>query len=65
MKTNALIEYKVIIDGTHALAMSTEHMIKHYSYLEDKHKTHWYRGTDTILSEYPYLNWLSKKKILV
>ena len=62
VKTDALIENKVIRDGTHALVLISEDILNYYSHLEDKHKTHWYRGTDTILSEYPYNNWLSKKK---
>ena len=62
VKTDALIENKVIRDGTHAFAAVNEDILKFYSHLEDKHKTHWYRGTGTILSEYPYTNWLSKKK---
>ena len=62
VKTDALIENKVIRDGTHALVAINGDILQYYSHLEDKHKTHWYRGTDTILSEYPYYNWLSKKK---
>ena len=62
VKTDALIEKKVIRDGTHAVANSNEELLQFYSHLEDKYKTHWYRGTGTILSEYPYANWLSKKK---
>ena len=62
VKTRALVENKVLRDGTHAFAVSTEDIINHHSHLEDKHKTHWYRSTGTILSEYPYYNWLSKKK---
>ena len=46
---------------THAYAAVTEDIVR-LNYLADIFKTHWYRGTDTILSEYPYLNWLSKKK---
>ena len=61
-KTDTLIENKVIREGTHAFAIENEFILKDYSHLEDKHKTHWYRGTDTILSEYPYSNWLSKTK---
>ena len=62
VKTGALIENKVIRDGTHAYSTVNSVILNLYTHLEDKHKTHWYRGTDTILSEYPYLNWLSKKK---
>ena len=58
VKTEALIENKVIRDGTHAYSTTNSVILQ----LEDKHKTHWYRGTDTILSENPYSNWLSKKK---
>ena len=52
---------QVIGNGTHAYAAVTEDIVR-LNYLADFFKTHWYRGTDTILSEYPYLNWLSKKK---
>ena len=62
LKTDALVENKVIREGTHAFATVNEDILNFYYLLEDKHKTHWYRGTDTILSEYPYSNWVSKKK---
>ena len=62
VKTDALIENKVISDGTHALATVNEDLLLYYLHLENKHKTRWYRSTSTILSEYPYNNWLSKKK---
>ena len=58
-KTIELVETKVIKAGTHAYANDNESMIK-YKHLEEKYKVHWYRGTDTILSESPYYNWLSK-----
>ena len=61
-KTDKLVENKVIRDQTHAFANSNEDILQFYSHLEDKHKTHWYRSTGTFLSEYPYLNWRSKKK---
>ena len=61
-KTDVLIEGKVIKDGTHAFASANQDILNWYTYLEDNYKTHWYRGTETILSEYPYNNWLSKKK---
>ena len=59
-KTIELVETKVIKAGTHAYALATEDILNHYPHLEDKYKTHWYRGTDTIMSEYPYVNWLTK-----
>ena len=61
-KTDKLVENKVLRDGTHAYATVNSDILGYWSQLEDKYKTHWYRGTDTILSEYPYSNWLSKKK---
>ena len=59
-KTNELVETKVIKAGTHAYAVATEEILNYYSHIEDKYKTHWYRGTDTIMSENPYVNWLTK-----
>ena len=61
-KTDALIENKVIRDGTHAYATANSDILGYYSHLEETYKTHWYQSTSTILSEYPYSNWLSKKK---
>ena len=61
-KTNRLIENRVFIDGTHAFASNNDDILNFYSQLEEFYKTHWYRGTDTIISEYPYANWKSKKK---
>ena len=61
VKTDALVENKVFRDGTHAYAGVTDNILRTL-HLEEKFKTHWYKGTDTILSEYPYYNWLSKKK---
>ena len=58
-KLHELVETKVIKAGTHAYANDNESMIK-YKHLEEKYKVHWYRGTDTILSEIPYDNWMSK-----
>ena len=62
VKTDALVENKVFIDRTHAFVSVNEDLLLYYSHLEETYKTHWYRGTDTILSEYPYNNWVSKKK---
>ena len=61
-KTDTLIMNKVIIDGTHALAAVNQDILNGYYEPAEELKTHWYRGTETILSEYPYSNWLSKKK---
>ena len=56
-KTDELVETKVITAGTHAYATSNDDIQFN---LEDKFKFHWYRGTDTILSENPFSNWLTK-----
>ena len=61
-KTDALIEHQVIKDGTHAYASDNTNIINKYPHLEEKYNTHWYRGTDTVMSEYPYSNWVIKKK---
>ena len=60
-KTDSLIDNEVMKHGTHAFAYVNEVIIG-YSHLEEKHNTVWYRSTETLLSEYPHSNWLSKKK---
>ena len=60
-RTISLVENEVFRDGTHAFRTTNEG-IKYWSHLEEKHKTLWYRSTETVMSEYPHLNWLSKKK---
>ena len=62
LKTNLLVEYKVIIDGTHALAAVNQDILNGYYEPAEELKTHWYRSTDTIDTNTPYTNWLSKKK---
>ena len=59
-KTFELVETKVMTAGTHAYATSNQDITKDFKYIEEKYKVHWYRGTDTIMSEVPYENWLSK-----
>ena len=59
-KTFELVETKVMTAGTHAYATSNQDITKDFKYIEEKYKVHWYRGTDTILSEGPNINWLSK-----
>ena len=61
-ETYSLIDNEVMKHGTHAYAYGTEEIINRYSHLEEKHNTVWYRSSETVLSEYPYTNWLSKKK---
>ena len=59
-KTYELVETKVIKAGTHAYATMNEEITNNLKYMEEKYKVHWYRSADTIVSENPYYNWLSK-----
>ena len=61
-KTDQLRENEVIKLGTHATVSVNQHIIKYYSHYAEKHNTVWYRSSETVLSEYPHSNWLSKKK---
>ena len=61
-ETNKLVANEVMNLRTHAYAYTKEYIIKYYSDLEKKHDTVWYRSSETILSENPHTNWLSKKK---
>ena len=60
VKTEELVETKVITAGTHAFGGPNAEITDIYKYMEEKFKFHWYRSTDTILSENPYSNWLTK-----
>ena len=57
VKTDELVETKVIKAGTHAYATG---ITNNFKYIEEKYKVHWYQGTDTILTENPFSNWLTK-----
>ena len=62
-QTKKLIRNEVFRDGTHALLSLNEVIINtELSDLEEKHGYSWYRSTETVLSESPYLHWISKKK---
>ena len=61
-ETNKLVANEVMNLRTHAYAYTKEYIIKYNSDLEKKHDTVWYRSSETILSENPHTNWLSKKK---
>ena len=62
VQTDSLIDNEVMKQRTHAYASVGETIIKDYSYLEEKQNTVWYRSSETVMSEYPHTNWLSKKK---
>ena len=61
-KTYELVETKVLTARTHAYAVPNEDLQRTSTsgYLEEKFKFHWYRSTDTIFSENPFSNWLTK-----
>ena len=58
----SLIENQVFSDGTHAYLSSNDEIFNKHSHLEKKYGYPWYRSTDTVMSEYPHHQWLSKKK---
>ena len=60
-KTDSLVDSEVMRQRTYAFRAAPESIINDYSHLEEKHNTVWYRGSETVLSEYPHSNWLSKK----
>ena len=62
VKTDSLIENGVLRHGTHALIETPGTVTNDYSYMQEKHNILWYRGTEHVVSENPFLNWLSKKK---
>ena len=60
-KTHLLVENKVIRDNSYAYAADIRSIVEDYDHLEEKYSTKWYRGTETVMSENPYSNWLTKK----
>ena len=62
-KTYDLIENLVFRDRTHAYVYDNNLLNEDFSLnLEEKYDSRWFRGTDTVLSENPYNNWVSIKK---
>ena len=53
---------KTFKERKHAFAATSEKIMKQYSHLEKKHNNVWYRSTETVMSENPHINWVSKKK---
>ena len=62
-KTDDLVEYQVIRDGTHAHATTNEDISVFYQYLEEKYDTRWYRSTETVMSESPTSHWIRRRFI--
>ena len=63
-ETRALIEKGVFRDGTHAFATTIDVISNgdYFQYLEKKYGISWHRSNETLLSENPYTNWISKKR---
>ena len=55
------MENKVIKDSRYAYAADIRSIVEDYTHLEEKYDTRWYRGKETVMSENPYSNWLTKK----
>ena len=60
--TNALVEEKVLKDGTHAYLTMIGDITDKFEKLAEKYGTHWFQSTETVLSEYPFCNWMVRKK---
>ena len=60
--TNALVEEKVLKDGTHAYLTTIGDMNDWREELARDYGTHWFKSSETVLSEYPFRNWMVRKK---
>ena len=60
--TNALVEEKVLKDGTHAYLTMIGDITDKFEKLAEEYGTHWFQSTETLLSEYPFRNWMVRKK---
>lgn len=58
---SSMVENKVMSGRTHATLNDNQGQAM-YKYMEEKYDTYWYQSSDTMLSENPYENWISKKK---
>ena len=61
-KTHLLVESEVIRAGRAAYATTSSEIKDYLSHLEEKYDTKWYRSTDTLLSESPFIGFISRKK---
>ena len=61
-KTYALVEKKVLKDGTHAYLTMIGNIIEKFEEPAVKYGTHWFKSPETVLSEYPFRNWMVRKK---
>ena len=61
-KTHELVESEVIRAGRAAYATTNLEIKGYLSHLEEKYGTKWYRSTDTLLAESPFIGFISRKK---
>ena len=61
-KTHELVESEVIRAGRAAYATTNLEIKGYLSHLEEKYDTKWYRSTDTLLAESPFIGFISRKK---
>ena len=61
-KTYALVEEKVLKDGTHAYLTMSGTITEKFEELAEEYGTHWFKSSETVLSEYPFRNWMVRKK---
>ena len=61
-KTNALVEEKVLKDGTHAYLTTINDMTTWREEQAQNYGTHWFKSSETALSEDPFANWMLRKK---
>ena len=61
-ETDALVEEKVLKDGTHAYLTMIGDITDKFEKLAEEYGTHWFQSTETLLSEYPFRNWMVRKK---
>ena len=59
----ARLEDHVIRDGTYAFLDTISAMnVEEKEGLAEKYKTHWFKSNETLMSEFPYKNWMVRKK---
>ena len=61
-ETDALVEEKVLKDGTHAYLTMSGTITEKFEELAEEYGTHWFKSSETVLSEYPFRNWMVRKK---
>ena len=60
--TDKLVEEKVVRDGTHAYLTTINDMTEERDKLAKDYGTHYFKSSETVLSEDPFANWMLRKK---